>query len=284
MKKVVVSDLLALEKNYAVAWSVTEKSAFKRLAALLADRKKVATMKVVRGLVDLGLTSIKKDLSFFCKLLTVLGWSSVEVEWLKAAGIEMTKKITYKKRDTVFPDKEVFQNNLSFLLGEGKAEAALFVAATLASGRRGVEVSRLTGENLAVIDGKLVAKLDWSKTSVKPICFQIDFEQVSEWLEPVLSVAKVRDAMASFIDRPGSVFAENIHKNIGKRLGFSLHALRSIKAIFMLVGGFEDKDIKNQLGWTDDRMLLRYVRMDPRIVKGQMSVEQALEIVQRFSK
>ena len=285
MKLLKVKKMLVLKDSYSVAWSSSELGAFKRLEKLTRGGSKMAVLDLVQRLVELKLTSFKKDLSFLLKLLKVLGWSEVELSWIRATGLAKSKKITYTKRHTVFPDTSTFQKGLSGLLADGKAQAALFVCMVISSGRRGVEVSRLKIENLSWIDEKLVGKLEWSKTSVKPVVFEMDFDQVKEWLEPVVSIGKVKDSIRAMMqENSGLMFSETIHKNLGKKLGYSLHALRTVKAVFMLRAGHSDSEIKNQLGWVDDRMLLRYVRMDPRILKTQTSMDEAMKIVMKFSQ
>ena len=284
-KLIKLRKLKKLEARWSGLWSKQERLAFGRILNGFGNDDRVMVTRITDFLLNLKLTSFKKDLAFFGRLLQLLGWKEPVVGWLKKAAIAESKKIVYRKRNTRFPSKLDFQSTLEDLLSKQKAQEILFLACVLGSGRRGCEIARLETRDMAWISDKLVCKLPWSKTSLKPICFEIDLDLVEDWLEPVLDVGKIKAALAKSLKLEGSLFRENIHKNFTRILkGFNLHAIRSVTAIFMVRGGATDSEVMTQLGWVDNRMLLRYLRVTPGLVSGQLSVDAAIELVRNFAE
>ena len=251
MKQVKLSKLLKLEADWAMSWSAEEKLAWKRILSAFGADGKVDAMDLARRLLALRLTSLKKDLSFLGKLLIMSDWKEPAVNWIKKKIISESKAIVYNKRDTKFPDSRKFRATLSVLLTRNKIQEVLFLACALASGRRGVELERLMVEDMDWVQDTIVAKLPWSKTSLKPICFKINFDLVADWLQPVLELSKVKETMRRMMLNEGRLFRAGIHKNFGRNLdGFNLHSLRSVSAVFMVLAGRADADIMSQLGCT----------------------------------
>ena len=282
--KITLKQIKKLKKKWGTMWSATEHQAYKRISKAFAAKKEMEADVVADSVLRLGLTSLKKDLSFLQRLLGMLGWKEPATAWLKASTLAKAKNVTYKKRSTVFPSSIEFKTSIEELLCKNKFQEVLFLAMVLASGRRGVEVQRLMVEDLDWVDDELVARLPWSKTSVKPVVFKVQLDLVAEWLEPELEVARLKASLGKMMKGTGKLFKDNIHKNIGRSLkGFNLHSLRSVAAVFMILNGSADSTIMRQLGWADARMLLRYVRMAPEVLKGQTSVDAAMMVVKKFA-
>ena len=183
-----------------------------------------------------------------------------------------------------------------------------------ASGRRGKEVAELRGQDLNWDERtkNFWVRLPFSKTSACPTVFTFDFFEVEEWLGEVLDLRAATDNLIQISTSKGSIFRKNLHKNFSRHLeGFNLHGLQgglhalviyqedvsilffeypvrqgadlplcSFRAVHMLISGKSEENILSNLGWSDPKSLLRYVRVGLEKASGFESVDEALKVMQ----
>lgn len=268
--------------------SLNDKRAAGRLEVFMNQEKKrkIDAVKIIDKLASLNLASSSKDLNFFLTCLETIKVNKGSLKLLRKYAARKAKAIKPQKRPTKFPTQQNFHLTVTTLLTKKKFSKVLFLCLVLATGRRGVEIQRLSGAN--IIDkgnGVFLARLDWSKKSVKPSYFDINLQSVKDWLGEVVDLEIVNQKLRAACGKNLPLFKRNIHKNMNRDLvNFSLHSLRTVKSIFMLRQGCSEGEIMKQLGWQDQRMVTRYIRIDPDLLKRSQGMDEALKWVEKFEK
>lgn len=262
--------------------------ASKRILGIFAseNKSKLQAVSILEKLAQKNLASSAKEIRFFIIMLKAMKMNQGYVQFLEKFGKRLIKNIKVKSRPTKFPSYERFDASLRSLFSKGKYVKGLFLAVVLASGRRGVEIQRLKGADIIEKKpGVFLARLEWSKKSVKPSFFVIDLDSVKPWLDKSLDLNQAKSLIRSQIGNSRNIFPKNIHKNLNRELSnFTLHALRTVKCIFMLREGLCEEEVMRQLGWQDKRMFLRYLRAEPDLLKNCANVNDALAWVEIFEK
>ena len=267
-------------------FSKDEKLAGRRLIQFLKSQqgREVEVKLCLDFIFGLKLSAGRKEISFLCVMLEALGENRAEVELIRKASLRKLKTIKVEKRILRLASKENFKLTIVNLAKKGKFEEILFLVLALTTGRRGADLERIRKENLLEVqEGKFLAKLDFDKRSAKPIFFPIKVEEVKEWLDGLVSREKVNAWLRQKSREEGLLFRKNLKKNLGRFLkDFTLHSLRTIKAVWLLFEGVREDEVKRRLGWVDDRMLIRYVRSDPGVLRDCESLEEALFVLDGF--
>ena len=265
-------------------WSKDEKLAGKKLLEHMrsSGKSSISAGEGLEFIVSLRLSAARKDVAFLCTMLLILGQSGEKVRIFRKAAMRRLKKISVEKRDVKIATKQKFQNSLLTLISKNKLPELVFLCLVLCSGRRGIDVSRLCRENITELEeGKFLARLEFDKRSTKPTVFLINLQEVQDWLVGIVNIENLNAWLRQQARGKGQIFNEKIHKNLGRFLdGFSLHSLRSVRAVWLLKEGFSEEDVKVRLGWLDDRMLLRYLRTSPEVLRGCSTLDEALLLLQ----
>ena len=267
-------------------WSKDERLAGKRMLAFLDRRgkRKVRVSDCVDFILHLKLSAGRKELDFLCQMLKILGENSQKVDLIKKAAKRRLKLVKVVKRKSTLPSKEMFQQSIVNMTRKNKVEEIAFLCVALATGKRGIDLERITLENIKKVrEGRFLIKLEWDKRSTKPTVFILELEEVREWLEGCIDIDELNAWLTLVSTKKGQLFSKNISKNMNRLLsGFTLHSLRSVKAIWLLLSGNTEDEVKRRLGWSDDRTFLRYLRSEPACLKDCDSVNEAIMVLQDF--
>ena len=265
-------------------WSKDEKLAGKKLLEHMrcTGKPSISAGEGLEFIVSLRLSAARKDVAFLCTMLIILGQSGEKVRVFRKAAMRRLKNVSVEKRVAKIATKQKFQNSLLTLITKNKLAELVFLCLVLCSGRRGIDISRLCRENITELeDGKFMARLDFDKRSARPTVFVINLQEVHDWLDGIVITENLNAWLRQQASGTGRIFDGKIHKNLGRCLdGFNLHSLRSVRAVWLLKDGFSEEDVKIRLGWLDDRMLLRYLRTSPEVLRGCGTLEEALILLQ----
>ena len=283
---IITKDLIKKYLSLYEFFNKDERLAGRRLISFLKGRgeREVAVGICLEFIYSLKLAASRKEVAFLCLMLEALGENAAEVELIRKAALRELKTIKVEKRKMRLATKENFRKTILKLAEKEKFEEIMFLVVALATGRRGIDVVRVNKENLLEVQpGKFLAKLDFDKRSVKPVFFTISVEEVKDWLEGLISLDRFNGWLRQRCGEVGFLFRKNLQKNIGRFLqDFTLHSLRTIKAVWLLLDGCSEDEVKRRLGWVDDRMLIRYVRSDPGVLRDCRNLEEALFILDGF--
>ena len=265
-------------------WSKDEKLAGKKLLDFLlaSGKPSISAGEGLDFIVGLRLSAARKDVAFLCTMLIILGQNEEKVRVFRKAALRRLKKVTVEKREAKIATKQKFKNSLLTLVAKNKLTDLVFLCLVLCSGRRGVDISRLCRENITEFEnGKFLARLEFDKRSAKPTVFVINLQEVHDWLDGIVIIENLNAWLRQQARGKGRIFEGKIHKNLGRFLdGFNLHSLRSVRAVWLLKDGFSEEEVKVRLGWLDDRMLLRYLRASPEVLRGCGTLDEALILLQ----
>ena len=273
-------------KEFNSLWNKDERLAGKRLLKFLNENflERAHVEECLQFIFDLKLAAARKEISFLVQLLEMLGENRAEVDLVRRSALRKLKSIDVNTRPLKLPTREKFRKSILNLVAKGRFEEILFLSVVLSTGRRGIDVARLQKQQIFPLENsKFMAKLKFDKRSVKPTCFIIDFAEVREWLDGVVSVQRLNEFLLRRSNETGDLFKKNIQKNLGRFLeGFNLHALRTIKAVWLILQGHTQEEVTRRIGWTDDKMIIRYLRADPAIFATCQGIDEAIVILKEF--
>ena len=137
----------------------------------------------------------------------------------------------------------------------GREFLAVFFLA--ASGRRSIDISRISSTNCTTKNNKLLFSLPRDKTNNKTVAFHVDWAEDST-LKPFVKRAKDEWQKARKDKCP---FQSVKWHKIRRTSPAKLHSLRNRKAVMLLRSGAPEEEIQVRLGWASLDSLTRYTKM-----------------------
>ena len=275
-----LSDDFVEMKEY---WNKDEKLSGKRLLNFVKGlgAEEVEASTCLDFIFSLNLVAVRKDIAFLCTMLEFQGENPARVHVFKKAATRKIKNLEVKKRQPKIATEQKFKNSLYNLVNKNRLEELAFLCLALNTGRRGIDLSRLKKQDLSSLgEGKFLAKLEWDKRNSHPIFFTINLSETARWTDGIVNVGNLNNWLLYQSRSSGLLFKNNIQKNLNRYLDdFNLHSLRSVRAVWLLMEGLSEQEVKLRLGWSDDRSFLRYIRATPEILKDCDGLEGAVNLL-----
>ena len=225
----------------------------------------------------LGLTKSKSEVNTFFKVMKSLGEPGLLEEIQLKKAIKLSKEAKPKTKPKQLVTKEGFRDACQVLLSKNKGRHVLALHILLCCGRRRRDLARITSDNIRMDDGKFLARLPFDKMNQEPITFYIDFSSIPlTW--SLFSPTQLKEALEEVLSLSEKPFEFVRPSSFSREVGFRVHGLRSIKAVYMTLEGISDADIMSYIGWANLRSLERYRRLDRSVLVGIAELDGAIAL------
>ena len=264
-------------------WNKDELLSGKRLLKFVKDRglEEIEASACLDFVLGLKLAAARKDIAFLCLILELQGENPARVHVFKKAALRRIKKVEVKKRQPKIATEQNFKSSLYSLINKNKLEELVFLCLALNTGRRGIDLVRLKKQDVSCLgEGKFLAKLEWDKRNSHPVFFTIKLSETALWTKEIVNINNLNAWLLHQSKGTGLLFRNNIQKNLNRYLNnFNLHSLRSVRAVWLLLDGLSEQEVKLRLGWSDDRSFLRYIRTTPEILRDCDGLDGAVNLL-----
>lgn len=132
----------------------------------------------------------------------------------------------------------------------------------LCSGRRHIDICRVKQCCFRIKSpGKYQLIIPCDKSHSNWICFEADLNFIpNDWLPSTRE--KIHIWLSKLLKKGSDYpFDVDLGSNTSRNLNLCVHQLRTLAAVNLKVRGFSDASVLERIGWTDPRMLDRYVKV-----------------------
>ena len=227
------------------------------------------TYEVTEQLVLLSLADGKKLIHFYYDILAIhfsVPVSVFKVE--KAHYLRLTKDRERGHRFGKLMTKQSFLDSISVLKAEKKDHLIGLAYALLASGARGVDLTRVNKISFET-DRTATALVPFDKTSTSFKTIEFDFTCFDDsWVTDSYN----RVSMVNWLRH--SKVSKNDLKQLRISCFFRPHELRASKAILLILKGVSKAEVMRRVGWKSECSLFRYIKSDFNMIAQKKSYEQ----------
>ena len=169
--------------------------------------------------------------------------------------------------------KQTFVDSMNVLVVDDKMHLVSVAYALLASGTRGVDLTRISRiSKHAELRATALIPFDKTNTSFKTV--ELDYQSFDDsWLVPNLNRKTLFDWLGT------SMVTQNDLKQLRLSCFFRPHELRATRAILLILDGLSKEQVMNKVGWKSECSLLRYVRSDFDLIAACESYEAVEALV-----
>ena len=156
--------------------------------------------------------------------------------------------------------QEDFIDSVSFLLAEQKLDLLCLSYALLASGARGVDLTRIQKVSVHS-ESKVTALIPFDKTNSNFKTIEFDYDSFDDsWLVPGVS----RSFLSAWL--VDMKVEKSQLKMLRDTAYFRPHELRATRAILMIINGCTKEGVMEAIGWKSECSLLRYIKSDFKLI------------------
>ena len=162
---------------------------------------------------------------------------------------------------------------MSVLFAENKLELIGLAYALLASGARGIDITRM--QKVSVLSrSKATALIPFDKTNSNFKTVDFDFQTFDDsWLIPGIT----RVQLITWLRE--AVVVKSQLKQLRDLAYFRPHELRATKAVLMIIKGASKAAVMESVGWKSECSLLRYIKSDFNLIAGCSCYEEVEALV-----
>ena len=223
----------------------------------------------------LGLTKSKSEVNTFFKVMKSVGDPGLLEEIQLKKAIKISKEVRPKAKPKQLVTSEGFRDACQALLSKNKGRHVLALHILLCCGRRRRDLARITSSNIRNEHGRFLARLPFDKMNQEPVTFYIDFSSIPmSW--SLFSPTQLEEALEAVLALSEQPFEFVRPSSFSREVGFRVHGLRSIKAVYMTLEGVSDADIMTNIGWASLKSLDRYRRLDRSVLVGLAELDGAI--------
>jgi len=219
-----------------------------------------------RNLAQIGLINYRQELLFITSIINNAGIfvSQFRIRSYKKLEADVIKK---QKQPRLALTSQINQL-LSLLEGADK----LFIAILASSGRRGIDIQRLSADNISFLNNRYICTIPRDKCNNLPITFSFYWDSSLE-LDLQAMDQLMHDLSADF--EFGGINRQMIGRK-AKAAGFDLHSLRHRCCIRLVRQNFSVDEILSQIGWRSIDSFIRYSKLSIIDIKLFKSLDSVL--------
>ena len=255
-----------------------EKRAASRLLNFLhgRSRRSIRLETYPDKLFRLGLSSYVFEVKFFFKAVKrLVNCSSYHFNSLLAFYVRAGKNSGKKKVIKNIPSAETLNNSIRSFIDKGRYHHAMLLILMFLSGRRAADFKRLKSRDITRLNNSnFSCRLSRDKKHNFTVDFTLSFDRYDvDWC-----FLEKEQAIEEFlrISQANDIFGPVTLACFARDAGMHPHALRSVRAIMLILEGRTDSEVCADIGWDDCRALRLYSRL-PRTVLCSLSWDQILE-------
>lgn len=225
----------------------------------------------VNFLVTLHQQSFTQEISFWVRLFRNLnlGVTDFEARFWKKAGEDSEFLVKSAGIPSLKQIKE--------LMRESSVTEQLFLLILENSGRRSVDVSRITSAHVRMRGSKYFATIPKDKTHQNSVTFS--WEWNPECFESLHSLEQVRENFKNLLNSTSNPFALVKINKIRKSIIWRLHGLRHRRAIHLLRSGVSIPNTMSSIGWSCVSSLTRYTKLSVEDLIEFQNIEECIVFI-----
>ena len=246
----------------------TEKSWINKLYRWLVQDLDFYFDDYVAFLVTLRQQTFTQEISFWVRLFRNLnlGVTDFEARFWKKAGENSDFLVKSARIPTLIQIKTLIQESSSI--------DQLFLLILENSGRRSIDISRITSAHVRTRGSKYFATIPKDKTHQNSVTFS--WEWNSECLQSPHLIEKVKRDFKNLLNSAPNPFASVKINKIRKSIDWRLHGLRHRRAIHLLRSGVSVPNTMSSIGWSCVSSLTRYTKLSVEDLKDFHSTEECI--------
>ena len=242
---------------------------------LNVGKQKIKTWKIYKKLAASGLSKARSEIKFFSKILKSMNLFTLHTELEEGDALRLCKTKSAPKPSKVLVGRDEFEINCKKLMSEGRGRYVLAFYIMIASGRRLIDVSRITSNFVRRIDLlQFYVRLSHDKSTNSAVHFTIDFDSLPiGW--SLFTPAVLAEQFSALIGSTPTPFSGFSAISWAREISFHVHDLRSIKALSLTLAGASNDDICATIGWRCHKSLNRYRQLS----RGEILKIGSLDLV-----
>ena len=251
-----------------------QKTFAKKIAKNLPRKHTVSTWEISEEFLSLSMADSKKFYHFLYDLYAI--HCAVPLTVYKLEKAHFLRRVKDSERKGSFGKimkQEDFVASVNILQAEEKVDLICLAYALLASGARGVDLTRI--QKVSVLSQTKVSALipfDKTNTNFKTIEFDYDVFDDS-WLTPGITRGLLSAWLAS------SQVVNSQLKQLRDVAYFRPHELRATKAVLMIIKGCNKIGVMEAIGWKSECSLLRYIKSDFNLIARCKSYQEVEALI-----
>ena len=230
---------------------------------------------LLEELVLVKLCDSKKLIHFTFDLISA--YAGICPAVLKLEKAYFLRKVKDQDRDEKFAnvlDQELILRSKEILIAEQQPRMLALFYALLASGCRGIDMTRMKKITVTGGGSKATGIVPFDKSNANFKCVYFDFDLIPVDWRPSSDLWTATKERICKLD-----FKNDDLKRLRELVLFRPHELRSVKAILLILKGLSMSEVMKSIGWKTESSLLRYIKTDYDLIQSKSSYEEVVSLV-----